>query len=67
MSFVVKEEKYSDEIDRYRDEIRRLKRMTTEEGANFEYLKNVVLTYMLRFVLISAIVNFDLNFHTITF
>ena len=50
MSFVVKEEKYSDEIDRYRDEIRRLKRMTTEEGANFEYLKNVVLTYMLRYV-----------------
>jgi len=48
MSFVAKEEKYSDEIDVYRDEIRRLKRMTTGEGANFEYLKNVVLTYMLR-------------------
>ena len=25
----------------------RLERMTTSEGANLEYLKNVVLTYML--------------------
>ncbi len=48
ISFGAKEERYSDELDGLRDLVRRLKRMTTKEGANFEYLKNVVLNYMLR-------------------
>ena len=47
MSFGAKEERYVDELDGLRDLVRRLKRMTTKEGANFEYLKNVVLNYML--------------------
>ena len=47
MSFIGKEEKYSDEIDILRTRVSTLQRMTTKEGANFEYLKNVVLTYML--------------------
>jgi|APCry1669193128_1035447.scaffolds.fasta_scaffold543629_1 hypothetical protein len=46
MSFGAKEERYVDELDGLRDLVRRLKRMTTKEGANFEYLKNVVLVPM---------------------
>jgi len=42
-----KEEKYQDTIDDLEDTVARLERMTTSEGANLEYLKNVVLTYML--------------------
>jgi len=42
-----KEEKYQDTIDELEDTVSRLERMTTSEGANLEYLKNVVLTYML--------------------
>ena len=47
MSFIGKEEKYSDEIDILRTRVSTLQRMTTKEGENLEYLKNVVLTYML--------------------
>lgn len=47
MNALCKEEKYVDEIDSMREALTRLKRMTTKEGANLEYLKNVVLTYML--------------------
>ena len=48
MRFGAKEERYCDELESLQDLVRRLKRMTTKEGANFEYLKNVVLNYMLR-------------------
>ena len=47
MSFIGKEERYSDEIDSLRARVSTLQRMTTKEGENLEYLKNVVLTYML--------------------
>lgn len=47
MSFIGKEERYSDELDSLRNRITTLQRMTTKEGENLEYLKNVVLTYML--------------------
>ena len=47
MSFIGKEEKYSDEIDTLRIRVSTLQRMTTKEGENLEYLKNVVLTYVL--------------------
>ena len=47
MSFIGKEERYSDELDALRNRISTLQRMTTKEGENLEYLKNVVLTYML--------------------
>jgi len=43
----VKEEKYQDRIEELEDTVRRLERMTTVEGASQEYLKNVVLNYML--------------------
>ena len=36
-----------DEIDSLRDRVSTLNRMSTKEGANIEYLKNVVMTYML--------------------
>jgi len=42
-----KEEKYQDRIEELEDSVRRLERMTTGEGASQEYLKNVVLNYML--------------------
>ena len=47
MHFITKEEKYTDQIDVLRERVSTLQRMTTKEGANLEYLKNVVLTYML--------------------
>jgi len=43
---VTREEKYQDEIEELQEKIIRLERMTTAEGANIEYLKNVVLNYM---------------------
>jgi len=42
-----KEERYQDQIEELEDTVRRLERMTTGEGASQEYLKNVVLNYML--------------------
>ena len=42
-----KEERYQDRIEELEDTVRRLERMTTVEGASQEYLKNVVLNYML--------------------
>ena len=47
MSFISKEERYSDELETLRARVSILRRMSTKEGANLEYLKNVVLTYML--------------------
>lgn len=47
MNAVAKEERYSEEIEFLGEEVARLKRMTSKEGANMEYLKNVVLNYML--------------------
>ncbi|TRY76795.1 hypothetical protein TCAL_07417 [Tigriopus californicus] len=47
MNAVAKEERYSEEIEFLSEEVARLKRMTSKEGANMEYLKNVVLNYML--------------------
>lgn len=47
MNFLGKEEKYNDEIESLSDQISRLQRNTSREGANLEYLKNVVLSYML--------------------
>ena len=47
MNFLVKEEKLSDELERCQEEKSRLQRMTSKEGANMEYLKNVVFNYML--------------------
>ncbi len=46
-SALAKEQRYVDEIEVLRENMTRMKRMTTKEGANLEYLKNVVLTYML--------------------
>lgn len=36
-----------DKIEELEDTVRRLERMTTVEGSSQEYLKNVVLNYML--------------------
>ncbi|XP_023344180.1 GRIP and coiled-coil domain-containing protein 1 isoform X1 [Eurytemora carolleeae] len=47
LTMSTKEEKYQEKIEDLEDTISRLERMTTSEGANLEYLKNVVLTYML--------------------
>jgi len=47
MKMVEKEEKYMDEIESLKDRVNTLNRMSTREGANIEYLKNVVMTYML--------------------
>ena len=47
LNFSVKEERYQDRIEELEDTVRRLERMTTVEGASQEYLKNVVLNYML--------------------
>lgn len=47
MSALAKEQKYQDEIELMNENMLRLKRMATKEGANLEYLKNVCLTYML--------------------
>jgi len=47
MKWVEKEERYLDTIDSLEDRVETLMRMSTKEGANTEYLKNVVLTYML--------------------
>ena len=38
---------FQEKIEDLEDTISRLERMTTSEGANLEYLKNAVLTYML--------------------
>ena len=46
-SALAKEQRYVDEIQTLQENLVRMKRMTTKEGANLEYLKNVVLTYML--------------------
>ena len=54
----LKEEKYQDRIEDLEDNVRRLERMTTGEGASQEYLKNVVLNYMLRLILILLIANY---------
>jgi len=47
LSMSTKEEKYQDKIEELEMTVARLERMSTSEGANLEYLKNVVLTYML--------------------
>ena len=47
LNFSVKEERYQDKIEELEDTVRKLERMTTVEGASQEYLKNVVLNYML--------------------
>ena len=47
MNISLKEEKYQDKIEDLEDNVRKLQRMTTVEGASQEYLKNVVLNYML--------------------
>ena len=44
---VSREEKFQDQVEELQETIVRLDRMTTAEGANIEYLKNVVLNYML--------------------
>ena len=44
---VEKEEHYLDEVESLRHRVHTLNRMSTKEGANTEYLKNVVMTYML--------------------
>ena len=46
MSFITKEERYTDEIEALQTRMITLQRMSTKEGENLEYLKNVVLTYM---------------------
>jgi len=47
LNMSAKEEKYQDKIEELEDTVRKLERMTTVEGASQEYLKNVVLNYML--------------------
>ena len=53
MRALAKEEKYVDEIDNLQEQLLKLKRLgrgsvsVEEGGANLEYLKNVVLRYML--------------------
>jgi len=47
LSKVTREEKYQDQIEELEENMVRLTRMTTAEGASIEYLKNVVLNYML--------------------
>jgi len=47
LNMSTKEEKYQDKIEELEDTVRKLERMTTVEGASQEYLKNVVLNYML--------------------
>ena len=47
MRMVEKDQKYQDQLEEMNDSMLRLKRMSTKEGANLEYLKNVTLTYML--------------------
>ena len=47
LNISLKEEKYQDKIEDLEDNVRKLQRMTTVEGASQEYLKNVVLNYML--------------------
>ena len=42
-----KEQRYQDELETMQETMNRLKRMTTKEGSNLEYLKNVTLNYML--------------------
>lgn len=42
----VKEERYQDRIEELEEHVRRLERMSTGEASQ-EYLKNVVLNYML--------------------
>jgi len=47
LNMSAKEERYQDKIEELEDTVRKLERMTTVEGASQEYLKNVVLNYML--------------------
>ena len=47
MSSIAKEQRYQDELETMQETMNRLKRMTTKEGSNLEYLKNVTLNYML--------------------
>lgn len=47
LNMSAKEERYQDKIEDLEDTVRKLERMTTGEGASQEYLKNVVLNYML--------------------
>jgi len=47
LNISVKEEKYQDRIEDLEDSVRRLERMTSVDGDSQEYLKNVVLNYML--------------------
>lgn len=47
LNMSAKEERYQDKIEELEDTVRKLERMTTGEGASQEYLKNVVLNYML--------------------
>jgi len=47
LNMSTKEERYQDKIEELEDTVRKLERMTTVEGASQEYLKNVVLNYML--------------------
>eukprot|EP00092_Neocalanus_flemingeri_P033935 GFUD01036901.1.p1 GENE.GFUD01036901.1~~GFUD01036901.1.p1 ORF type:complete len:718 (+),score=219.33 GFUD01036901.1:58-2154(+) len=47
LNMSTKEEKYQDKIEDLEENVRKLQRMTTVEGASQEYLKNVVLNYML--------------------
>merc|ERR1712079_67810 len=48
LNISLKEEKYQDKIEDLEDNVRKLQRMTTVEGASQEYLKNVVLNHMLK-------------------
>merc|ERR1719206_1212703 len=47
LNMSAKEERYQDKIEELEETVRKLERMTTVEGASQEYLKNVVLNYML--------------------
>jgi len=47
LNMSTKDEKYQERIEDLEFTVSRLERMTTAEGANLEYLKNVVLNYML--------------------
>lgn len=47
MSSSMKQEQLHDEIDRLKEEIRKLERSITREGANLEYLKNVTYKFLI--------------------
>lgn len=46
-SSVTKQEQLFEEIDRLKEEIRKLDRSISREGANLEYLKNVTYKYLI--------------------